>query len=117
MFIKGINHPSDMFRGDDLMPDESESEPHRAVVLFGTNPGLGEHDVGLIYDQKNHKASMGLGIEDINSVITPIEEHQDMSYPLETVSRALTLFPRRDAKVLETLLITWPLCKGAYKVD
>lgn len=94
VFVEGINDPSNMFRGEDLMPDESESDPHRFVVLYGTNPGLGEHDVGLIYDQKHHKASMALGMEDIDSVIMPIEEHQNMWYPLETVSRAMTLLPR-----------------------
>lgn len=91
VFVEGINDPSDMLRGDDLMPDESQSDPHRFVVLYGTNPGLGEHDVGLVYDQKRHKASMALGMEDIDGVIAPIEEHQDMWYPLETVSRALPL--------------------------
>lgn len=92
VFVEGINDPSNMFRGEDFMLDESESDPHRFVVLYSTNPGLGEHDVGLIYDQERHKASMVLGIEDIHGVVTPIEEHQDMWYPLETVRRALTLF-------------------------
>lgn len=91
VFVEDINEPSEMFVGEYLMPDESESDPDRFVVLYGTNPGLSEHDVGLIYDQKCHKASMTLGLEDIDSVITPVEEHQNMWYPLETVSRASKL--------------------------
>lgn len=86
VFVEGISDPSDMFRGENLMPDESGDDPHRFVVLYGTNPGLGEHDVGLVYDQACHRAAMALGVEDIGGVIAPVEEHPDMWYPLETVS-------------------------------
>lgn len=91
VFVEGISDPSDMFRGEDLLPDESGDDPHRFVVLYGTNPGLGEHGVGLVYDQACHRATMALGVEDIGGVIAPVEEHPDTWYPLETVSRATSL--------------------------
>lgn len=49
---------------------------------------------------------MALGVGDIDSVIIPVEEHQNMWYPLETVSRALMLSLEIDEHVLGTRLLT-----------
>lgn len=88
VFLEGINEPSEMFKGEELMPDETGSDSDRFVVLYNTNIGLGEHGVGLVYDQKYSRATMVLGLEDIDGVVVPVDEHQDMWYPLETVSWA-----------------------------
>lgn len=109
VFVEGINDPSDMLKGADLMPDEVEGDEDQFIVLYSTNIGLGEHGVGLIYDQRHHKATMTLGVEDINQVVTPVEEHQDMWFPLETVSYA-------HAIIIGHSMLTLAL-QGAHQMD
>lgn len=88
IFVSGINEPSYFFQGEDLMPDENDRHPDRFVVLYSTNIGLGEHGVGLLYDLHCHRATLTLGIEDVDFVV-PVEEHGEMWHPLETVRLVL----------------------------
>lgn len=65
--------------------DESElDDMERFVIIYGSPMELGSHNVGLVYDQHRHRAALPLAQENIDSV-TPIEEHLDLWYPLETI--------------------------------
>ena len=80
-WVAGILPPSMMFPPEDMFPDE---EVDRFVTLYSTNLGLGSHPLGLVYDQKLHRASMLLDIQDTDYTM-PAEEHESMWFPLETV--------------------------------
>lgn len=82
-WVECITPPADMFPFHDMFR-ECEEEPDRFLTLYTTNTGLGEHPLGLIYDQKLHRATMALGIEDVD-FSKPLEQHGDLWHPLETV--------------------------------
>ncbi len=81
-WVECISPPGEMFSAQEMFP-ESE-EPNRFLTLYATNPGLGGHSVGLVYDQKLHRATVALGIEDIEFT-KPLEQQNDLWHPLETV--------------------------------
>ncbi|OTB10788.1 hypothetical protein K445DRAFT_322683 [Daldinia sp. EC12] len=76
-WVEGISSPAFMFFYSDTLPD-------RFVVLYNTYPGFVGHAVGLIYDQQLHRATMALGIEDIDFT-QPVESHGELWHPLETI--------------------------------
>lgn len=48
VFAGGINDPSDTLEEENPKPDEAEGDADRLVVLYNTNIGLVEHQVGLL---------------------------------------------------------------------
>ncbi|EFX05295.1 hypothetical protein CMQ_3364 [Grosmannia clavigera kw1407] len=78
-WVSGIAEPSEMFQDG-----VSNGEADRFVVLYTTNIGLAGHSTGLVYDQRTHRATMALGIEDLD-FSQPPEQHSDLWHPLETV--------------------------------
>ncbi|KAI1127280.1 hypothetical protein F5Y10DRAFT_292871 [Nemania abortiva] len=82
-WVRGIAPPAEIFSADEMFQDY-EAEPGRFLTLYTTNCGLGEHSLGLIYDQRLHRATMTLGIEDVGFV-KPIEEHDELWHSLEAV--------------------------------
>ncbi|KAI0200139.1 hypothetical protein F4808DRAFT_429840 [Astrocystis sublimbata] len=83
-WVDSISHPSHLFFHDDLLNDDGEM-PHRVVTLYMTNLGLGGgHTMGLLYDQKLHRATMTLDLED-GEFVLPAEMHGELWHPLETV--------------------------------
>ncbi|KAI1377157.1 hypothetical protein F4677DRAFT_417534 [Hypoxylon crocopeplum] len=82
-WVECISPPAEMFSVQEMF-QEYEEEPNRFLTLYATNPGLGEHPLGLIYDQKLYRATVALGIEDLEFT-KPLEQHDDLWHPLETV--------------------------------
>ncbi|KAI1074384.1 hypothetical protein F5B20DRAFT_574100 [Whalleya microplaca] len=82
-WVECISPPADMFSAQEMF-QEYEEEPNRFLTLYATNTGLGEHPLGLIYDQKLHRATVALGIEDLEFT-KPLEQHDDLWHPLETL--------------------------------
>ncbi|KAI2629289.1 hypothetical protein GGS26DRAFT_560121 [Hypomontagnella submonticulosa] len=82
-WVEDISSPADMFSVQQMF-QEFEGEPNRFLTLYNTNLGLGGHSLGLVYDQRLHRATLSLGIEDLDFT-KPLEEHGDLWYPLETV--------------------------------
>ncbi|KAJ2988999.1 hypothetical protein NUW58_g3691 [Xylaria curta] len=82
-WVEGIATPGDIFSAQEFFEGD-EDAPNRFLTLYTTNTGLGEHGLGLIYDQTLHKATMTLGIEDVGFV-TPVDAHNDLWHPLETI--------------------------------
>ena len=66
---------------DNDLEDEGKE---RFVVIYGTVTELGPHCLGVVYDQQLHRASFPMTIENSESV-EPINEHEDMWFPLETI--------------------------------
>ncbi|KAF2969309.1 hypothetical protein GQX73_g4254 [Xylaria multiplex] len=83
-WVEGIAPPAEIFSAQEMFQDDEEAEPGRFLTLYTTNLGLGEHSLGLIYDQKLHRATMALGVEDVDFV-KPVEEHDELWHPLEAV--------------------------------
>lgn len=73
-----ITHPSQMFFLSDF-DDEGET-----LTLYSTDVAFCSHLNGLMYHQKQCKATMALGIEDLD-FSQPIEDHLELWHPLETV--------------------------------
>ncbi|KAJ5975131.1 hypothetical protein N7481_008838 [Penicillium waksmanii] len=63
---------------------EMEEDKERFVLIYGTQCGLGSHNLGVIYDQQRHLASFPMTIENSDSV-EPVDEHEEMWFPLETI--------------------------------
>ncbi|RWA10470.1 hypothetical protein EKO27_g4639 [Xylaria grammica] len=82
IWVSGIGSPTEMFFVEDMFLECGE--PNRFLVLYVTQRDLGGHPLGLIYDQKLHRATLTLGLEDIWA-IKPVEQHDDLWHPLETV--------------------------------
>ncbi|KAI1345505.1 hypothetical protein F5Y01DRAFT_300361 [Xylaria sp. FL0043] len=81
-WVEGITAPGEMFSVHDMF--QNYEEPNRFLTLYMTNVGLGEHPLGLIYDQKLHRATLTLGLEDMDFVL-PVEQHDELWHPLETI--------------------------------
>ncbi|KAJ8128201.1 hypothetical protein O1611_g5435 [Lasiodiplodia mahajangana] len=77
-WVKGIAPPAEMFSAHEMFQDYEEAESWRFLTLYTTNCGIVGHSLGLIYDQKLHRATMTLGIEDVDFV-KPVEEHDELS--------------------------------------
>ena len=78
LWVEGITPPSNMWinhSGD----DEGET-----LTLYWTNAEICGHSNGLMYHQKQCKATMALGIFDME-FSQPIEDHPELWHPLETV--------------------------------
>ncbi|ROV90899.1 hypothetical protein VMCG_09974 [Cytospora schulzeri] len=84
IWVEGVSEPSEMLQAEQLIPGETDISPDRYLVLYSTNPGLGEHGVGVIYDQARNLAVLVLGIEDAEYVF-PAETHTELWQPLETI--------------------------------
>ncbi|KAJ5295830.1 hypothetical protein PENANT_c001G00105 [Penicillium antarcticum] len=71
---------------DITFPDEHNNleDKERFVVIYDTVPGLGPHNLGVVYDQQLHRASFPMTITNSESV-EPIDEHEDLWFPLETI--------------------------------
>ncbi|KAI1420996.1 hypothetical protein F5Y12DRAFT_770331 [Xylaria sp. FL1777] len=82
-WVEGITPPSDIFSAQDMF-QEHEDASWRFLTLYTTNIGLCGHSLGLLYDQKLHRATMTLGIEDVDFV-KPVDVHVNLWHPLETV--------------------------------
>ncbi|KAI2622558.1 hypothetical protein GGR54DRAFT_599025 [Hypoxylon sp. NC1633] len=80
-WVEGIAPPDMMFPDEEMF---SEDERDRFLLLYTTNIAIVGHSMGLIYDQKLHRATMALGMEDIDFT-HPVTEHEDLWHPLETV--------------------------------
>lgn len=89
VFVIGLQDPSEMFSVDDIMvgveEDVEEDELNRFVTLYEAGYGWGGARAGMIYDQKHHRVAMSLGLEEIDR-LTPVADHQDLWFPLETVN-------------------------------
>ncbi|KAK0630503.1 hypothetical protein B0T17DRAFT_598686 [Bombardia bombarda] len=99
-WVENIAGPSRMFASanETLFPDEDEKND--VLSLYLTNPSLGEHSLGLLYDQRHHRAVMALGIED-TGFFWPVEEHENLWHPLETVlSNWIALFHLGKVKAI-----------------
>lgn len=73
--------PADWF----FFEEENDlDDMERFVVIYNSPSELGSHNVGLVYDQQLYRAAMPIAQENIDS-LTPIEEHSDLWYPLETI--------------------------------
>lgn len=67
--------------------DENDLENEgkaRFVEIYHTPSELGNHCVGVVSGQQLNRASFPLTIGDIENV-EPIEEHEDVWFPLETI--------------------------------
>ncbi|CAG7962390.1 unnamed protein product [Penicillium nalgiovense] len=84
-FFYWVNHIS-MQLVDDIFPDEENDLDNleRFVVIYGTVVELGSHCVGVVYDQKLHRAVFPMTLGNLDSM-QPIDEHEDMWFPLETI--------------------------------
>ncbi|KFY24380.1 hypothetical protein V491_02176 [Pseudogymnoascus sp. VKM F-3775] len=78
-WVGSIHHPSQMFVISDNFHDDSET-----ITLYPTDVAFCSHLNGLMYHQKQCKATMALGIED-RDFTEPIEDHPELWHPLETV--------------------------------
>ncbi len=83
-WVEGIAPPAEIFSAYEMFQDYEEAGPGRFLTLYTTNPGLGGHSLGLIYDQKLHRATMTLGVEYVDFV-KPVEEHDELWHSLEAV--------------------------------
>ncbi|KAI0827519.1 hypothetical protein F5Y06DRAFT_283645 [Hypoxylon sp. FL0890] len=80
-WVSGLMLPNEMFLAEEMFP---EDERDRFVVLYRTNTGIVGHALGLVYDQKLHRATMALAIEDID-ITNPVDEHGSLWHPLGAV--------------------------------
>ncbi|GAD95925.1 hypothetical protein PVAR5_4573 [Paecilomyces variotii No. 5] len=80
-----VNNVTMQFCDEDF-PDEENNldDKERFVVIYGTVYELGSHCLGLVYDQQLHRAAFPMTLDNLDSV-QPIEEHEDMWFPLETI--------------------------------
>ncbi|KAI0115533.1 hypothetical protein GGR51DRAFT_546322 [Nemania sp. FL0031] len=83
-WVERIASPAEIFSAHEFFPEYEDIEPGRFLLLYTTNLGLGEHSLGLIYDQKLHRATLTLGIEDVGFV-KPVEEYDELWHSLEAV--------------------------------
>lgn len=60
------------------------SNKERFVILYGSHFEIGPHNIGLVFDQQTNLVAMPIVIENLES-ISPIKEHLDMWFPLETM--------------------------------
>lgn len=82
-WVEGITSPSEMFSVHDMF-EECEEDHGRFLTLYTTNVNIAPHPLGLVYDQKLHRATMMLGLMD-SEFAQPVEEHDELWHPLETV--------------------------------
>ncbi|GAP87578.2 hypothetical protein SAMD00023353_0900430 [Rosellinia necatrix] len=61
-----------MFSDHEIFQDYGEAEAGRFLTLYATNHMLGKHSLGLTYNQKLHRATMALRVEDVD-FIKPVE--------------------------------------------
>ncbi|KFY27178.1 hypothetical protein V493_03665, partial [Pseudogymnoascus sp. VKM F-4281 (FW-2241)] len=78
LWVSGISPPCHMWFSHQ---DDDEGE---TLTLYMTNVGICGHTTGLMYHQRHCKATMALGIEDMD-YSHPIEDHLELWHPLETV--------------------------------
>jgi len=64
--------------------DNDLEDKERFVVIYNTVPELGSHCLGVVYDQQLHRAAFPMTLEHSESV-EPVDEHDDMWFPLETI--------------------------------
>ncbi|GIK00105.1 hypothetical protein Aspvir_004120 [Aspergillus viridinutans] len=69
------------FMEDNELEDEGKA---RFVIIYNTTPDLCSHCLGVVYDQQLHRASFPLTIDDTENV-TPVDEHEEFWFPLETI--------------------------------
>jgi hypothetical protein len=87
--------------------DENDLEGKaRFVRIYNTTSNLENHCACVIYDQQRNRASFPLTIEDIENV-EPIDEHEDMWFPLETIL-TLDFFLILLGKVVASQPHDWP---------
>ena len=81
-WLSGLN----MRLVDETFPfeDNELEDLERFVIIYDTTPDAYSHTMGVVYDQQRHLAAVPLTIEDTES-IEPIDEHEEMWYPLETI--------------------------------
>jgi hypothetical protein len=56
----------------------------RFIVIYNTTPDVCSQCLGVVYDQQLHRASLPLTIGSSENV-EPIDEHEEMWFPLETL--------------------------------
>ncbi|KAI8964474.1 hypothetical protein F5Y11DRAFT_87033 [Daldinia sp. FL1419] len=83
-WVEGISPPTFMFVDEESLHYHTPNDINRFLILYNMNPGIVGHAMGLIYDQQLHRATMALGIEDIDFT-QPVEEHDELWYPLESI--------------------------------
>ncbi|KAF3016568.1 hypothetical protein E8E15_000471 [Penicillium rubens] len=64
--------------------NEMEEDKERFVLCYRTIPDLGGHNLGVVYDQQLNRASFPMTTDNMESV-EPIDEHEEMWFPLETI--------------------------------
>lgn len=77
-----VIHPADEY----FYPfeDNNSAKKEHFVILHISWSEIGSHNIGLVIDQKRNQVAMPIAIENLES-ITPIHEHLDMWFPLETM--------------------------------
>lgn len=68
--------------------NEMEEDKERFVLCYRTIPDLGGHNLGVVYDQQLNRASFPMTTDNMESV-EPIDEHEEMWFPLETILTSL----------------------------
>ncbi|OGE53200.1 hypothetical protein PENARI_c008G01235 [Penicillium arizonense] len=71
---------------DEYFIDDNEMEENkeRFVLIYRTIADLGGHNLGVVYDQQLNRASFPMTTDNMESV-EPIDEHEEMWFPLETI--------------------------------
>lgn len=82
-WVHSLFGPKEMFESPSSFPENMEGEPDRVLTLYAAN-GMAGHSAGLMYDQERHQAYYAISIWEYDWA-SPIEEHQDLWHPLETV--------------------------------
>lgn len=82
-WVGGLYDPGLLFESAGSFPENMEDEEGRVVTLYAVGQPI-SHGAGLMYDQKLHRAYFSMTIWEHDHA-SPIEEHDDLWYPLETV--------------------------------
>lgn len=85
-WVGGIADPESMFFHAELLSYhyEADADMDRFLTLYDANLEHGPWTSGLIYDQRRHRATVSLHIDNFDFAMPP-EQHEDLWFPLETV--------------------------------
>ena len=61
-----------------------EEKRQRFVLIYRTIADLAGHNLGVVYDQQLNRASFPMTTDNMESV-EPIDEHEEMWFPLDTI--------------------------------
>ncbi|KAJ6133733.1 hypothetical protein N7523_000055 [Penicillium sp. IBT 18751x] len=97
-----------MMLSDEFFIDDNEMEEgkERFVLIYSTIADLGGHNLGVVYDQQLNRASFPMTTDNMESV-EPIDEHEEMWFPLETILTQW-IYMTRIGKIVAGLPETLP---------